>query len=93
MRVLLLSTGGEESSMEGMRGFVARHSAALPRGRTRFVVLECVGGPEAILLEGEGMLRMHDYTPATRDWLARCGGAGGASAAPRAAHRLRHRRA
>ena len=36
-------------------------------------MLECIGGPEAILLEGEGMLRMHDYTPAIRDWLAGCG--------------------
>ena len=59
--------------MEGMRGFVARHAGALDRERTRFVVLECVGGPEAIVLEGEGMLRMHDYTPAVRDWLAACG--------------------
>ncbi len=73
VRVLLVSTGSEESFMEGMRGFVARHAAALPRERTRFVVLECVGGPEPIVLEGEGMLRMHDYTPAVRDWLAACG--------------------
>jgi putative aminopeptidase FrvX len=79
--VLLLSTGCEESSMEGMRGFVARHAGALARERTRFVVLECIGGPEAILLEGEGMLRMHDYTPAIRDWLAGC--------ADRAGHALR----
>jgi hypothetical protein len=132
VRVLLLSTGSEESFMEGMRGFVARHSPGaqaggcpagdhmarqgqpdaehrtvlqaggcpprdreaqhgqpdaehrtflLARERTRFVVLECVGGPEAIVLEGEGMLRMHDYTPAVRDWLAACG--------ERAGHRLR----
>jgi hypothetical protein len=73
LRVLLLSTGSEESSMEGMRGFVARHAGALARERTRFVVLECIGGPEAIVLEGEGMLRGHDYTPAVRDWLAECG--------------------
>jgi Zn-dependent M28 family amino/carboxypeptidase len=131
VRVLLLSTGSEESFMEGMRGFVARvtpgaqaggcpagdcaarhgqphaehrtilqaggcpagdcaarhgqpdaeHRTVLPPERTRFVVLECVGGPEAIVLEGEGMLRMHDYTPAVRDWLAACG--------ERAGHRLR----
>jgi hypothetical protein len=81
VRVLLLSTGSEESFMEGMRGFVARHAGALSRERTRFVVLECVGGPEAILLEGEGMLRMHDYTPGVRDWLAAC--------AERSGHRLR----
>ena len=72
VRVLLVSTGSEESLLEGMRGFVARHAAALPRERTRFVVLECIGAPEAILLEGEGMLRGHDYTPGTRDWLAAC---------------------
>src|SRR5215211_5656457 len=83
VRVLLLSTGSEESFMEGMRGFVARHAGALDRRRTRFVVLECVGGPEAIVLEGEGMLRMHDYTPAVRDWLAACG--------ERAGHPLRRR--
>ena len=45
------------------------------------MVLECIGGPEPILLEGEGMLRMHDYTPALRDWLAEC--------ADRAGHPLR----
>ena len=81
VRVVLLSTGSEESSMEGMRGFVARHRETLPRDRTRFVVLECIGGPEPILLEGEGMLRGCDYTPAIRDWLAAC--------AERAGHRLR----
>ena len=87
VRVLLLSTGSEESFMEGMRGFVARHAAALPRDRTRFVVLECVGGPELIVLEGEGMLRMHDYTPAVRDWLADCGERAGHAAAARPALR------
>jgi Peptidase family M28 len=83
VRVLLLSTGSEESFMEGMRGFVARHAGELARERTRFVVLECVGGPEAIVLEGEGMLQMHDYTPEVRDWLAACG--------ERAGHPLRRR--
>jgi hypothetical protein len=81
VRVLLLSTGSEESFMEGMRGFVARHARALDRAQTRFVVLECIGGPEPIVLEGEGMLRMRDYTPGVRDWLADCG--------ERAGHRLR----
>ena len=72
VRVLLVSTGSEESLLEGMRGFVARHAGGLPRERTRFVVLECIGAPEAILLEGEGMLRGHDYPAAARDWLAGC---------------------
>jgi hypothetical protein len=77
VRVLLVSTGAEESFMEGMRGFVARHGRALERDRTRFVVLECLGGEEPIVLEGEGMVRMRDYTPAMRDWLAACGEAAG----------------
>jgi Zn-dependent M28 family amino/carboxypeptidase len=81
VRVVLLSTGSEESFMEGMRGFVARHEQRLARARTRFVVLECVGGPEPIVLEGEGMLRMRDYTPEMREWLATCG--------ERTGHRLR----
>ena len=55
----------------------------MARDRTRIVVLECVGGPEPIVLEGEGMLRMHDYPLAVRDWLAACG--------ERAGHPLRRR--
>jgi hypothetical protein len=73
VRVLLVSTGSEESFMEGMRGFLDRHAAALPRERTRFVVLESLGSPELILLEGEGMLRMRDYSPALKELLAQAG--------------------
>ena len=73
VRVLLLSTGAEESSMEGMRGFVARHRHDLPPERTRFLVLESVGGPFPLVLEGEGMLRMRDYDPVLRDELAAAG--------------------
>jgi hypothetical protein len=71
VRVLLVSTGSEESFMEGMRGFVARHAAQLARDRTRFVCVESVGSPDLIVIEGEGMLRMRDYPPAMRDLLAR----------------------
>jgi hypothetical protein len=68
-RVLLLSTGSEESFMEGMRGFVARHRAELDPARTRFVALECVGSPHLLLIEGEGMLRMRDHDSSLRDEL------------------------
>jgi len=67
VRVLLVSTGSEESFMEGMRGFMARHAASLPRERTRFVCVESVGSPELIVIEGEGMLRMRDYPEAMRE--------------------------
>jgi len=70
VRVLLVSTGSEESFMEGMRGFARRHFPSLPPERTEVVCLDSVGSPELILIEGEGMLRMHDYTPELRDRIA-----------------------
>jgi len=70
VRVLLVSTGSEESFMEGMRGFARRHFRHLPRASTEFVCVDSVGSPELVLIEGEGMLRMRDYTPELRDRLA-----------------------
>jgi hypothetical protein len=61
LRVLLVSTGSEESFMEGMQGFARRHFAELDPECTEFLCLECLGGPILIVLEGEGMLRMRDY--------------------------------
>jgi hypothetical protein len=73
VRVLLVSTGSEESFMEGMRGFGRRHFPSLPVERTKVVCLESVGSPQLCLIEGEGMLGIRDYTPEMRDWLAECG--------------------
>ena len=70
VRVLLVSTGSEESFMEGMRGWVRRHGPSFDRERTRVIVLETLGSPELILLEGEGMIWMNDYDPEVRDFLA-----------------------
>jgi hypothetical protein len=69
LRVLLVSTGSEESSMEGMRGWVRRHGPRLDPARTRIVVLEALGSTELILLEGEGMIWMTDYDTGVRDLL------------------------
>src|SRR4051795_11962829 len=69
VRVLLVSTGAEESFMEGMRGWVRRHGPDLDRERTRVIVLETLGSPELILLEGEGMIWMTDYDSGVRDFL------------------------
>ena len=63
--------------MEGMRGFVERHSPSLPRERTAFLVLESIGGPIPLVLEGEGMIRMHDYDSGLRERLAAAGDAAG----------------
>jgi hypothetical protein len=73
VRVILLSTGSEESFMEGMRGFARRHFDSLDRERTRVVCVESVGSPELIVIEGEGMIRMTDYPEESREFLAACG--------------------
>ena len=78
------------------RGCAASSPATAPRCRASGRASSCSSAsaaPEAIVLEGEGMLRMHDYTPAMRDWLAACGERAGAPAAPRPALGLRDRRA
>ena len=70
VRVLLVSTGSEESFMEGMQGFGRRHFPGLDPERTEILCLECLGGPTLIVLEGEGMLRMRDYPSHMREGLA-----------------------
>ncbi len=70
VRVLLVSTGSEESFSEGMQGFGHRHFADLDPDRTEMVCLECLGGPTLIVIEGEGMLRMRDYPSEMREALA-----------------------
>jgi acetylornithine deacetylase/succinyl-diaminopimelate desuccinylase-like protein len=73
VRVLFLSTGSEESFMEGMQAFGRRHFAELDRATTEFVCLECVGSPHLCIVEAEGMLRMRHYTESSRDALERAG--------------------
>jgi hypothetical protein len=77
VRVILLSTGSEESFMEGMQGFGRRHFPELDAATTEFVCLECVGSPQLCVVEGEGMLRMRDYPGPSREALARAGAAAG----------------
>jgi len=71
VRVLLLSTGSEESFMEGMQGFMRRHRDTLDPASTTVLCLECVGSPTLTLVEAEGMLRMRHYSHAARERLAR----------------------
>jgi Zn-dependent M28 family amino/carboxypeptidase len=77
VRVLLVSTGSEESFMEGMQGFARRHFPALDPATTEFVCIECVGSPELCIVEAEGMLRMRYYTDRSRDALERAGAEAG----------------
>jgi acetylornithine deacetylase/succinyl-diaminopimelate desuccinylase-like protein len=77
VRVILLSTGSEESFMEGMQGFGRRHFPALASETTEFVCIECVGSPQLCVVEGEGMLRMRHYPERSRAALARAGAVAG----------------
>jgi hypothetical protein len=77
LRVVLVSTGSEESLMEGMRGFARRHFPELDPAHTEMVCLECLGGPTLVVLEGEGMLRMRDYPAQMRQALADAAAAAG----------------
>lgn len=70
LRVLLLSTGSEESFMEGMQGFMRRHADELDPASTSVLCLECLGSPTLTLLDGEGMLLMRHYSPSLRERLA-----------------------
>jgi acetylornithine deacetylase/succinyl-diaminopimelate desuccinylase-like protein len=77
VRAILLSTGSEESFMEGMQAFGRRHFPSLSRATTEFVCIECVGSPQLCVVEGEGMLRMRMYDERSREALAAAGRAAG----------------
>jgi hypothetical protein len=63
IRVILLSTGSEESFSEGMKAFGERHFPSLPKESTFFLCLESIGSPHLLALRGEGFLKMREYPP------------------------------
>jgi len=63
VRVVLLSTGAEESFSEGMKAFGERHFPTLPTESTFFLCLESIGSPHLLVLRGEGFLKMREYPP------------------------------
>ena len=95
VRVLLLSTGSEESFMEGMRALHRRHSVRarpgehpVPRARVRRFAARIV------IMEGEGMLRMRDSRRGLREEVQAAADEAGIVAVARpAAGRRWHRRA
>ncbi|MGH2981222.1 MAG: M28 family peptidase [Solirubrobacterales bacterium] len=60
-RVILLSTGSEESFSEGMKGFGQRHFGELPPKSTFFLCVDTLGSPHLNVLRGEGFLKMREY--------------------------------
>jgi hypothetical protein len=67
LRVLLVSTGSEESNSEGMQAFGRRHFDQLPRETTTIVALECIGSGRLCLAESEGFLVPHGYDDGLKD--------------------------
>ncbi|HEY8082908.1 MAG TPA: M28 family peptidase [Solirubrobacterales bacterium] len=61
IRVILLSTGSEESFSEGIKAFGERHFPQLPRESTFFLSVDSIGSPHLLVLRGEGFLKMHEY--------------------------------
>ena len=67
VRVLLVSTGSEESFMEGMQAFMRRHAPSLPRESTFILCVDTIGSPHLTAIRGEGMLYMNEYPHAGLD--------------------------
>jgi hypothetical protein len=63
LRVLLLSTGSEETMLEGMDAFLRRHRNELDPSRTLVVCLDMVGWDRLIVREAEGVLRRYPSRP------------------------------
>jgi hypothetical protein len=63
VRVVLISTGSEESFSEGMKAWGERHFPELPRESTLFLCLEALGSDHLLVLRGEGFLKMNEYSP------------------------------
>jgi hypothetical protein len=67
VRVLLVSTGSEESFMEGMQAFMRRHRPSLPQRDTFVLAVDTLGSPHLTAIRGEGMLTMNEYPRAGLD--------------------------
>jgi hypothetical protein len=74
VRVVLVSTGSEESLAEGMQAWGHRHFPALSTRATTFVALEMLGSGHLTIAEAEGFLVPHRYPARVKDELERCAG-------------------
>lgn len=63
LRVLVLSTGAEESLLEGMSGFARTHFSKLPVESTVFISIDSLGWRMLGLRSGENALRKHPADP------------------------------
>ncbi len=59
LRVLLVSTGSEETMLEGMDTFLRRHHGDLEPAQTLVVCLDQIGWERLVLRESEGVIRRY----------------------------------
>jgi hypothetical protein len=71
LRIMFVSTGSEESLMEGVRAFGERHFASLP-GDTQVLCVDAVGSPHLVLVEAEGILEVRRYDETLKDLITQC---------------------
>jgi peptidase M28-like protein len=69
LQVLLLSTGSEETMLEGMDAFLHSHRHDLDPERTLVVVLDQIGWERLVLRDSEGVLRRYRSDRADLDRL------------------------
>jgi Peptidase family M28 len=72
VRVLLVSTGSEESNSEGMQAWGRRHFPSLSHETTTFIALETLGSGRLAIAEGEGFLVPHAYSREVKNAIERC---------------------
>src|SRR4051794_39181977 len=72
LRVILLSTGSEESNSEGMQEYGRAHFAELPRETTDVIALECLGSGTVTVAESEGFLVPHAYDAGLKELATEC---------------------
>ena len=71
LRVVLASCGAEEVLQGGIYAFTERHLKGRDPTKTWVLNVDTLGSPRLIMLEGEGTLRVEDFTePAFRDLIA-----------------------
>jgi hypothetical protein len=71
LRIVLASCGAEEVLQGGIYDFVDCHLRPLDPGQTWVLNLDTVGSPRLVLVEGEGVFRVEEYTdPSFRDLVA-----------------------
>jgi Zn-dependent M28 family amino/carboxypeptidase len=77
LRLMLVSTGSEETLMEGMRAFLMARREELTPERTHVLCVDAVGSPHLVLIEAEGMLEVRPYDERFKDLIQECAEAAG----------------